>query len=189
MYRNVERINQLFFKASLPMQVILGLPVATFFDEWQEYGPLKDVQYATMSGIIERHRDSVRIRVQQGLMGTEAPAKDGPWGECGPDEQHPLPRCSECAYLTTTSIRRSSSSSAAPRLLHRSRLTGTYNDTLLCHYRKSKHVITRRMLKDPDLTDQLLQDNEPGEFRVNAVDGLQPILEDDRWLLTAGAHE
>jgi hypothetical protein len=100
MYRNVEHINQLFFKASLPMQIILGLPYAMFFDEWQEYGRLRKVPYATISGIIERNRDSVRV--QQGLMGTEAPANDGPWGECGPDEQHPLPRCCECAYLTTT---------------------------------------------------------------------------------------
>jgi hypothetical protein len=182
MYRNVEHINQLFFKASLPMQIILGLPYAMFFDEWQEYGRLRKVPYATISGIIERNRDSVRV--QQGLMGTEDPANDGPWGECGPDEQHPLPRCCECAYLTTTTTTRrsSSSSSAQPRLLHRFSLTGAYNDTLLCHYQKSKHVITRQMLEHPDLVDQLLG-QEPGEFRVNAVDGLQPILEDDRSLL------
>jgi hypothetical protein len=43
------------------------------------------------------------------------------------------------------------------------------------------------MLEHPDLVDQWLE-QEPGEFRVNAVDGLQPILEDDRWLLKT-VHE
>jgi hypothetical protein len=44
------------------------------------------------------------------------------------------------------------------------------------------------MLEHPDLVDQLLE-QEPGEFRVNAVDGLQPILADDQWLRTTTAHE
>jgi hypothetical protein len=43
------------------------------------------------------------------------------------------------------------------------------------------------MLEHPDLVDQLLG-QEPGEFRVNAVDGLQPILEADRSLLKT-VHE
>lgn len=96
MYRNVERINTLFMNASLPMQEILGVPYATWFDEWQERGPLQHIPYATISGIIERNRDSVRV--QQGMGYTGYPVIDGPWGECGPDEQHPRPRCNECLY-------------------------------------------------------------------------------------------
>jgi hypothetical protein len=42
------------------------------------------------------------------------------------------------------------------------------------------------MLEHPDLVDQLLGgENETGEFRVNAIDGLQPILEADKWSLVA----
>lgn len=50
----------------------------------------------------------------------------------------------------------------------------------------SKHRIIEQMSHlGQEMVDDLL--DRVGEFRVNAVDGLQPILEDDRWLLTA--HE
>jgi hypothetical protein len=175
MYRNVERINTLFFNASLPMQEIFGLPLATWFDEWQEHGPLKHVPYATMSGIIERNRDSVRVK-----QGVGYPIGDGPWGECGPDKQHPRPRCNECLYYVATSPPR-------PRLIWRPiPFYGQYHEKLLCHYEFSKHRVNEQMSRlGQEMVDDLLE--RVGEFRVNAVDGLLPISDDDRWLLTA--HE
>jgi hypothetical protein len=178
MYRNTQLVNTLFLNASLPHQDLFGVPFPTWFDEWQRYGPYEHIKGATISGIIERHRDVVRLAKGVGFI--RQPIVDGIWGDCGWDESHPLPRCVECAYLTT------SSSANKPRLLHRISLIGTYRETLLCHYQMSKHLIQRQMLEHPDLVDQLLGGKEePGEFRVNAIDGLQPILAADKWSLVA----
>jgi hypothetical protein len=104
--KNVDRINKhaIFSpRLDLPMPENIGLTARHVFLQMARVSSAPETRavYATIfRAWIETEYAILRARSSTGNDGgqTEIPAhNDGPWDECGPDEPHPRPRCSENA--------------------------------------------------------------------------------------------
>jgi hypothetical protein len=180
LYRNTERINTLFRSATASPQQLFGTAEPVCFDEWGQCGPFKRHKGASMSGIIERMVSSqsssssssssstTMIRVQQGVP------HEVVWdGHCKfKTFGRPKHRCSECAYRRQGSM----------PLMSRN-TDGTYQPAFLCHYEYAKHRIEDKLVSSgPSTMENMLAE---GEFRVNFLDGFQPIPDEDKAKMAA----
>jgi hypothetical protein len=179
LYRNTERINTLFRSATASPQQLFGIAEPVCFDEWGQCGPFKRHKGASMSGIIERMASSqssssssssstTMIRVQQGVPNEVV------WdGHCKfKTFGRPKHRCSECAYRRQ-----------GPIPLMSRNTDGTYQPAFLCHYEYAKHRIEDKLVTSgPSTMEKMLTE---GEFRVNFLDGFQPIPDEDKAKMTA----
>jgi hypothetical protein len=166
LYRNAEQVNTLFQSTTVSLQQLFGTAEPVCFDEWGQCGPFQRQKGASMSGIIERLVSSSSmtpmIRVQQGVSGEvvwDGHCKFKTFGR----SKH---RCSECAYRQQGSIPLASRQT-----------DGTYQPAFLCHYEYAKHRIEDYLEMSVPTMESLLA---AGEFRVNFLDGFQPLLDEDR---------
>jgi hypothetical protein len=143
LYRNNQRVNELFRLAELPLEDMFATSAIRNFDEWGCVHLIKEENWdfnSTMAGIItKQHGERLGLRP---YSFTEIIITDQ--DTCARRE-----RCGECTYANTVLVSKRG------------------KEKLLCHYIKGKNFL-EASLEDRDKMARLL---EEGEFRVSHPEG------------------
>ena len=165
LYRNIPRVNELFWQSPQPLHTILNTTQPMYFDEWSHRGtghpskPGTRRYQASMSGIVAQHAPRLGLSWYGGI-----PFE---WdGDCRQNKQQ---QCGECVLTRQ--------GNHLQRLVATNRkCRGTICDQEvgLCHYIHAKQTSLESSLADDRLMDRMIVE---GQFRVSHKDGFSVLGE------------